>query len=204
MPPPRKKANRVEAEATRVGQLKAEQRFRLRFLDSRFSLKNRAMSFIEYMKPYIAKLPKGVAILGLTYIVKNLIDESEEIRAKIHGWTQVKERIQDLPALAEKTAPEAAKQRGTPQAIGAILSYFELIWKGTTAVIPGAAIGETIGAAVFAPKAEGFEGMFPDWADWLIAFTIAYILVENAGAIIMALGDAATSLTKVVGFIVGV
>ena len=47
-------------------------------------------------------------------------------------------------------------------------------------------------------EAPPYEGFFPDWVDWLIAFTIAYILIEHAGSIIGLLGDSTSGLTKLV------
>jgi len=39
------------------------------------------------------------------------------------------------------------------------------------------------------------EGFFPDWMDWIIAFTLAYIVVEHFGAIMQGAGDILSSMT---------
>lgn len=49
-------------------------------------------------------------------------------------------------------------------------------------------------------KALEYEGMFPDWMDWLIAFSLAVIIVKHAGQIAIGLGEIASNLTKLVGF----
>jgi len=43
-------------------------------------------------------------------------------------------------------------------------------------------------------EAEKFEGMFPDWADWLISFSLAYILVEHFGEIMRGAGNITASI----------
>ena len=44
-----------------------------------------------------------------------------------------------------------------------------------------------------------YEGLFPDWFDWLIAFAIAYVIVKHGGALFTMLGEGAKSLTSIIG-----
>jgi len=48
------------------------------------------------------------------------------------------------------------------------------------------------------------EGFFPDWIDWLIAFALAYIIVEHFGQIMQAAGNITSSLKGILsGLLIG-
>lgn len=51
-----------------------------------------------------------------------------------------------------------------------------------------------------AKKAREYEGFFPDWFDWIVAFTLAVIIVRHAGQIAVGLGEIVGNLTKMIGF----
>lgn len=48
------------------------------------------------------------------------------------------------------------------------------------------------------PEGEEYEGIFPDWQDWIIAFGIAYMISKHGGALVQA----ATNMTSIIrGFL---
>jgi len=50
---------------------------------------------------------------------------------------------------------------------------------------------------------EEYEGLFPDWIDWLISFGLAYLIVHNFGPLIHAAGDAVKSIEKILLGLIG-
>jgi len=52
---------------------------------------------------------------------------------------------------------------------------------------------------VLVPEGETFEGMFPEWVDWLFAFGIAYVLVRHPEVVT----EMFTGATKLTTFVLG-
>jgi hypothetical protein len=50
---------------------------------------------------------------------------------------------------------------------------------------------------------EKYEGLFPDWMDWLISFGLAYLIVHNFGTLIHAAGDVVKSVQTILLGLVG-
>ena len=178
MPRPPKKKTRVIAKARREGELTAEVEHEYKsvkfiadmipFLPEKYK-KNAVIWMKHLVEKHINKIPKGIAILGMTYIIKHLIDTSEELRGKVNLIV-----------------------KATTQPLGGASLMIELwgsISKGELPFIQEA-VGKT-------------EGIFPDWADWLIAFTLAYIIVEYGGQIALGIGSTVKSLSGIVGFLLG-
>lgn len=117
----------------------------------------------EQVEKNLHRIPEGVAILGMTVLVKHAIDASEELRGI----------LADFP-------------RDLAYAIGDILFKIFNIQKEEKPP---------------SQDREKYEGFFPDWADWLIAFSIAYIIVKHGGQIALGLGDAVSGLTGMVKFL---
>lgn len=116
---------------------------------------------IEQLERHADKIPKYVAIAGMTMVVKATIDASEVLRGKL-----------------------------------------DVILKGGNP-FKGMFVFES-GVPVFGlGEGADYEGMFPDWMDWLIAFGLAYVIVEHAGSLIGLLGDTMSGLTGVLGFLMG-
>jgi len=104
----------------------------------------------------VTDVAKIIAIVGMTIIVKNTINQYEDLR----------EGIKPLVVIgAAGKPPKGQKWR----------------WKGPFQY-------ELVGEAV------KFEGMFPDWADWLVAFALAYVLVEHFGSIMRGAGNITASI----------
>jgi len=99
------------------------------------------------------------AIFGTTFVVKYCIDTSEELRGKIEATTGL--NLWDL--LVSITTPNW----GIAKTIQAWLS-------GETRDKTPEEIEEF---------AQNYEGFFPDWFDWLIAFGIAFIVVRHGDVI---------------------
>jgi hypothetical protein len=89
-----------------------------------------------------------IAVIGMTFLVKHLIDASEDLRHKL-------------------------------DTLGGLYGEF-LTPIGKTKMLT--VLGRALGYTEVTPAQ--FEGMFPDWMDWLISFTIAYIIVKHGGQIL--------------------
>lgn len=124
----------------------------------------------------VKDVAKIIAIVGMTILVKKTIDTSEELRGHMILVKQI-----------VKAAP-----------FGSVLEYFpflQLITPISTVVTAGIPKPEEM------PK---YEGMFPDWMDWLISFTLAYIIVEHFGSIMHATGNILSSVKGLVtGLLLG-
>jgi len=123
------------------------------------SMRQRLEKVIDNAKP--DEIAKFVAIMGMTIMVKKVIDTTEELRE------QVKELIIVGPQF-----------------------------------FPAYKVAQELGLAAPTPKPA--EGFFPEWADWLISFTLAYIIVEHFGQIMQATGNILSSVkTLVTGLLMG-
>jgi hypothetical protein len=101
----------------------------------------------------IMDLAKLATIIGITPIIKTIIDTSEDLRSE--------------------------------------LDYF----------ISG---GILTGKKWAEFREQKIEGFFPDWADWVFSFAIAYLIVENFGSIMHATGDILSSVKNMVtGLLIG-
>ena len=170
MPRIGKKKARVLAQHKRLGELKAEVQHEyksvkwiadmLPFLPEKYK-KNAILWIKHLLEEHLSEMPKNVAILGMTIIVKNLIDKSEELRSLL-----------PKPELKFRVDPA--------------LPHFEPAWPVSL---------------LFGTEKEKYEGMFPDWADWLISFSLAYIIVDHGGQIILGLGESVKGLTGMLAFL---
>ena len=101
----------------------------------------------------IMDLAKLATVIGITPIVKTIIDTSEDLRSE--------------------------------------LDYF----------ISG---GILTGKKWAEFREQKIEGFFPDWADWVFSFAIAYLIVENFGSIMHAAGNIVSSVKNLVsGLLIG-
>ena len=101
----------------------------------------------------VMDLAKLATVIGITPIVKTIIDTSEDLRSE--------------------------------------LDYF----------ISG---GILTGKKWAEFREQKIEGFFPDWADWVFSFAIAYLIVENFGSIMHATGDILSSVKNMVtGLLIG-
>jgi len=179
MPRPAKKKTRVLAQAAEEGRLKAQTQDEYKsvkfladvipFLPEKY--KKNAVIWIKHMVEKNAdKIPKTIAIIGLTVIIKQIIKTTESLQTRI-------------------------KQLFKGEVAWTVTEPFGFLWGQITGQIP---ITETYG--YFKEQKEGF---FPEWMDWLIAFSLAYIIVEHGGQIALGLGSVASSLSGMVGFLLG-
>lgn len=116
-------------------------------------------------KTGVTDVAKIVALVGMTILIKKIIDTTEELKVAIQ---------QPFFVVGGK--------KGTYQ------------WKGpfTYELVPKNLI-------------EAFrEGIFPDWIDWLIAFSLAYLIIEHFGDIMQTAGNVTSSLRGLLsGLLVG-
>lgn len=145
--------------------------------------KNAMVWVKQILEKHIDKVPKLLAILGMTYLVKRAIDTSEELTAKavkvVTGGepSEIMKLFSWLPIFGPAVGVGAA-----------IAGFFVPSWIGE----PTAKIVEEI------PSRLDVEGM-----EWLLAFTMAYMIVEHGGEIALGFGDIAKSLTGMVGLLLG-
>jgi len=119
-----------------------------------------------------------IAVFGTTFIVKRIIDTHEEIQAK----------VQMIKKVTEKAGVSW-------------VSYLPIL--GSYIYAPALVIPKPP-KEVLAKLEISPEGMFPDWLDWLIAFSIAYILVKNFGLILQTVGDVTAGSIKIIKGILGI
>lgn len=92
MPRPPKKKTRVVAKARREGELKAEAEHEYKsvkfiadmipFLPEKY--KKNAVIWIKHLvEQHLSEIPKGIAILGLTVIIRHIIHTTDELAAKV-------------------------------------------------------------------------------------------------------------------------
>ena len=176
--PPVKKTYKL-AKVAELGRLQAqvEQEYKgvkwlvdfLPFLPDKYK-KNAVLWMKHLFEKHVAKIPKGIAIIGMTYIIKRLIDTTEELKEKALKFQLKYSPLTQIPYLIQLT---------------------------------GAVVGVDVPQQIIDVTKIKYEGMFPDWADWLIAFTLAYIIVEHGGQIILGLGEGVKGLIALVSFFMG-
>jgi hypothetical protein len=129
------------------------------------SLRKHIGMILDNAKPHeIAKL---VAILGMTIIVKQVIDSSETLMGELDLIKRGKAMAPGLPGF-------------------------------------GFGLALSLGYKIHGVPTPEYEGLFPDWMDWLISFTLAYIIVENFGEIMHAAGNVTSSIkTILLGLMAG-
>lgn len=108
-----------------------------------------------------------VATIGLTILIKQLIDTSEDIRGQI-------------------------------KSIGGLYGEYYLFGqRGTWLRIVANVIG------LKEADAEKYEGFFPDYMDWLIAFTLAYIIIRHGGSLFGLMKEGMGTLKIVIMALLG-
>lgn len=115
------------------------------------------------------------ATIGTTIVIKNLIDTSEAVRGAIKAATG----LEDFDLINSIVNP----------GWGVSIWIFNLI----TGKAP-----TDINQEEIIEKAKSFEGLFPDWMDWLIAFSFAYMLVKYGDSIF---GGVTNISTFIMGFL---
>jgi len=166
--PPVKKTFKL-AKAAELGKLQAqdEQEYKgvkwiadmLPFLPEKYK-KNTVLGIEHFLAQHAEKIPKGIAIFGMTIIIKGTIDASEELLEKI------KHPLLAVASISPAMVP----------------------------FMPLALLLETV------PEE---KRKVPDWAEWLVAFTLAYIIIEHGGQIILGLSESVKGLAGLVGFLLG-
>lgn len=180
VPRPGKKKARVLAKAAEEGRLKAQTEHEYKsvkfladiipFLPEKYK-KNAVLWVKHIVEDHLSELPKGIALLGTTIIVKYLLDTVESLRKRIEPMVSVKPG-RGILGLVFETVP-----------------------------LPPA-IEEVTITTLYGKEAEP-KDLFPEWQIWLIAFAIAYIIVEHGGQIALGLGEGIKGLTGIVGFLLG-
>jgi hypothetical protein len=115
-----------------------------------------------------------MATIALTPVVKKVIDESEQLRGLFFG------------VIKQATSPTAATTK-TQWEISTELKLFRW-FKAYTGTV-GKEMAE-------------YEGLFPDWMDWIISFGLAYLIVHNFGALIHAAGETVKSIKNILEWLV--
>lgn len=171
MPRPRKKANRIEAEATRTGQLKAEQKFRLKFLDARFSWKNRAISLVDYLRDSIANVNplELVAIGGIAYLVYQNIPSWI---AEIVGMEETDVKNVTARILASYVTGYIVVKHA-----GALIGLAGELTSGIFDIFKMLIVGKAIGGLATTSSVAGVAGKFSSAAFWAAAGPIPLPLV---------------------------
>jgi len=173
LPRPPVKKTRVCAKAAEEGRLKAQTEHEYKsvkfladlipFLPEKYK-KNAVLWMKSIFEKHLAKIPKGIAIIGMTLIVKQIIHSSDEFIGKV-----------------------------------AAISGKKPSWLAYTP----AGMHMTIAEALVSKKGEKVEDFIPEWTEWLIAFSLAYIIVEHGGQIALGIGEGLKGLTGMVGFLLG-
>jgi len=163
----------VLAKAAEEGRLKAQAEHEYKsvkfladlipFLPEKYK-KNAVLWMKHIFEKHLAKIPKGIAIIGMTLIVKQIIHSSDEFLSKV-----------------------------------AAISGRKPSWLAYTP----AGMHMTIAEALIGKKEEDVQDFIPEWTEWLIAFSLAYIIVEHGGQIALGLGEGIKGLTGIVGFLLG-
>lgn len=169
--PPTKRTYKVEKAKT-LGRLQAKVEHEYKavkwladiipFLPKKYK-KNATLWMKSLLEKHLDKIPKTIALLGLTYIIKELIRTSDELLTKIRTFT-------GKPIWETK--------------------LFEPIWEKELSLTP-------------IWKKPEVKELLPEWKEWLIAFTLAYIIIEHGGQIALGLGETVKGLTGIVGFLLG-
>ena len=134
----------------------------------------------RFLGEHIKEIPEWVAIAGMTILVKQVIEASEPLQAKAaEGAVKLAGASADITKLAFEF-----------QAIPSLVSSLGITVTETSE------LQKAILEALDSPQAEMLQ--------WLLAFTIAYILVKHMGQIIGLLGDVVGGLTKIVPLLMGV
>jgi hypothetical protein len=185
------KMPRGKTARTRKRMAKAEEAGKVSArLDSEAKTFSSSKQFIVWLKDvlekHIDKVPKLIAYIGTTILVKKAIDASEALttevlkivtKGEISGTTQI------LLALATPMNP--------------FLSLFPWVAPLFPSLLPEGV--EQVPEVV----EKGFESLPLEGLEWLISFAIAYIIVEHGGQIALGIGDAVKNITGMVGFFLG-
>lgn len=129
----------------------------------------------EYLEELWEKLEvkdatKMVAVLGMTFLVKQSIDTYEDIRKALDN-----------------------------------LGFGPRFRLGPVNPFVRSPLLSALGLGPWANQTDGDkEGVFPEQIDWLISFTLAYIIVHNFGSIMQGVGSMASTVPNLVrGLLVG-
>lgn len=155
MPRPPIRKTRVLAKAQREGEHKADTEHAyksvkfiadmLPFLPEKYK-KNAILWMKSLVEKHLHRIPKAVALIGMTLIVKNVIHTTDSLAAK------VAEIAGKHPVLF--------------------------------AVTPFVTVAAQLTAEYFAAGKVKEEDIVPEWAEWLVAFAIAYVIIEHGGQIL--------------------
>jgi hypothetical protein len=170
---PAKKRSYWEAKKRRAGELQAE-REALR-QNIKKDLPNYILTKLDRLTDRIDPL-EFAAVLGMTYVVKQVIDTSEEmiVRARAKGAWIKKQQASGVYTLWSILA-------------GPIITYL---------MVPE----ETDDPETKALKAE-FQSPSAEALEWFTAFALSYIIVHNAGQLIGLLEG---GIAKIVPMLLGV
>lgn len=163
------KKTRKLAKAEAEGQLKAQTEHEYKevkwladiipFLPEKYK-KNAALWLKRMVEKNISKLPKAIAIIGLTVVIKHLMDTIPELIETVSA-------LHKIPWFYKVASP--------------LLYQAEMF-------------------TITVEKIDVTKGL-PEWFDWVIAFSLAYIIVEHGGQIALGLGESVKGLSGIVGFL---
>jgi hypothetical protein len=174
LPRPPVKKHRKLAEAEETGRLNARLKHESKTWKNKkhmlVSIKNHLGKALDRIDPL-----EMVAVVGTTIVVKKVIDTTEDLKGKALAVRNV------IMGTGQVLGASGIAQ--FIQAFGSPFSILSEFFVGLIVPIP--------------PEQAQYEGMFPDWVDWLIAFAIAYIIVHH-GELLLGLGQ---NLSVIIGML---
>lgn len=168
--------SRLERRIARVEKAKVKARLQAKYEWNRSKVGQKAQTQ-AYIKRAIERIIDKIdpietpVILGVTYIVKNIIDKSEELTGAVMA----------IHAKGIKFPPTPFWGDITAIVTGAMREHFAKEGIDPYAYLPGA-------PKINRGETTAYEGLLPDWADWIVALSIAYMLVRHGGDLISAFG----------------
>jgi hypothetical protein len=131
--------------------------------EENFLTKHPLLWIRKMFETHLNDLPEWIAIAGLTIVVKGTIDATEDL------VTRVKRALSPI-------------QQASPEEQQELKAYFTETFQQN---VPPQVLGKLVGKY----NEQGRFEFLADWQEWLVAFSIAYILVKHGGQIIGLLGD---------------
>lgn len=126
---------------------------------------------------HFAKTKKG-KIRDIKTILKKLVSNINPVDAIA---------IMGMTVLVKCTIDKSEDLRGKLH--GLRIEYFPMIWSWSKP------IWEQL------EPIEQYEGYAPDWMDWIISFSIAYIIIKHGGALFGMFEKGTLALTQIIGLL---
>jgi len=175
------KTKTKEASALKLAELKAQERWNRSAKGQVAALRSHLGKFIDRIE--IGPITKFVAIIGMTIVIKKIVDTTEDLKVQ---WMHFSKAVWVDPAIL--TFGLLGKPGFLPEPVSQIFRALATEEK------------KAAGLLVVPPQA---EGLFPEWLDWLLCFTFAYVIVENFGEICKLAGNVVMSLGDMIKTMIG-